>query len=115
MSRMMLIEKILEYADIDTRLAMKAPPRRLPPNVGQGIFPRRPFVYLKEARSLHHFYRGFYIVQRPFDFVSEGPEKVTIYSEDSVTEIVTPCGEMLFSSPGFTGTISIGKHKIKII
>jgi hypothetical protein len=91
-----LFTRVSQYLDIDSRVKLKIPPRKLSPQVISNFsskFPRPQVVYLMNSHKLINFVMasvGKHIIISNIDFVGKYHDYFWFHSEDMNYEVVSP-------------------------
>jgi hypothetical protein len=114
-----IIQKIFENLDLNSRIELGLPPRRLPHEVISNLqskFPRPELVYIQDTKTLLNFHLKFVglIISKPVD-LDFSEDDLTIFnrfSKEYICEVICDCGNfttIVRSDPWIT------ELKVKII
>jgi len=98
-----LFHRVSQYLDIDSRLKLKMPPRRLSPEVISNFsskFPRPQLVYLKNSLKLINFVMANvqkHVIVSNLSYYGEYHDYYWFHSEDMNYEVVSP--DSVYASP----------------
>jgi hypothetical protein len=114
-----IIQKIFGYLDINSRIELGLPPRKLSSEIIynlQSKFPRPELVYLQESKTLINFYLKSIglIISKPIDLDLSEDDLIIFngYCKEYICEVIYNCGffvALVRSEPWIT------ELKVKII